>query len=104
MKYLLEKKDSKGKEIKYSCLEMAEYLLPYNDELNFEEKQRMYATRNMMVDIPQKSGEKDNCVCGIEETMSHIYSCEYLNIEDLQLEYVKILDGQRGVFSQLSYG
>ena len=31
LKYLLKKKGSKGKEIKYSCLEMAEYLLPYND-------------------------------------------------------------------------
>ena len=58
LKYLLKKKGSKGKEIKYSCLEMAEYLLPYNDELNIEEKQRMYATTNRMVDIPQNFGEK----------------------------------------------
>ena len=52
LKYLLKKKVSKGKEIEYSCIEMAEYLLPYNDEFNIEEKQRMYGTRNRMVDIP----------------------------------------------------
>ena len=72
---------------------MAEYLLPYNDELNIEEKQRMYATRNRMVEIPQNFGKKENCVCGTEETMSHIYSCEYLNIEEIQLEYEKIFNG-----------
>ena len=93
LKYLLEKKGSKGKEIKYACLEMAEYLLPYNDKLNIEEKQRMYATRNRMVDIPQNFGRKENCTCGNEETMSHIYSCEYLNIEETELEYEKIFNG-----------
>ena len=93
MKYLLEKKGSKGNEIEYSCLEMAEYLLPYNDKLNIEEKQRMYATRNRMVDIPQNFGQKENCVCGNEETMSHIYSCEYLNIEETELDYERIFNG-----------
>jgi hypothetical protein len=62
LKYLLKKKGSKGKEIKYSCLEMAEYLLPYNDELKTE-KRRMYATRSRMVDIPQKMLGKENCLC-----------------------------------------
>ena len=43
-----------------------------------------YATRNRMVDIPQHFGKTENCVCGIEETMSHIYYCDYLNIEEIQ--------------------
>ena len=84
----------KGKKIKYSCLEMVEFLLPYNDKLNIEQKQRMYAIRNRMVDIPQNFGKKENCVCGIEETMSHIYSCEYLSITEIQLEYEKIFNGK----------
>ena len=31
-KYMLNKRGSKGKEIKYSALEMAENLLPFNDK------------------------------------------------------------------------
>ena len=54
----------------------------------------MYATRNRMVDIPQNFGGKENCICGNEETMSHIYSCEYLNIEETELEYEKIFNGK----------
>ena len=38
LKYLLEKRKSKGKEIIYPDLEMADYLLPMNDELTIEEK------------------------------------------------------------------
>ena len=53
----------------------------------------MYATRNRMVDIPQNFGGKENCICGNEETMSHIYSYEYLNIEETELEYEKIFNG-----------
>ena len=54
----------------------------------------MYGTRNRMVYIPQNFGEKENCVCGIEETMSHIYYCEYMNIEEIQQkEYERIFNG-----------
>ena len=38
-------------------------------------------------------GEKKIVYCGIEETMSHIYSCEYLNTEEIQLKYEKIFNG-----------
>ena len=65
-KYLTEKKRTKGKEISYSRIEMAEYLLPEND-LTIEQKRRIFAVRNKMVDIPNHfSSSKNNtlCVCG----------------------------------------
>ena len=52
LKYLLQKRGSKGMEIEYPSLEMKEYLLPYNDRMNIEEKQNMFEIRNRMVDIP----------------------------------------------------
>ena len=53
----------------------------------------MYATRKRMVDIPQHFGRKENCIYGNDETMSHIYFCDYLNIEETELEYRKIFNG-----------
>ena len=37
-KYLLDKRGSKGKEIEYSALLMAEYLLPFNDKMSIDQK------------------------------------------------------------------
>ena len=42
LEYLLAKKGSKGSEIDYSELEMANYLLPLNDKLTIEEKQILF--------------------------------------------------------------
>ena len=39
LEYLLGKRGSKGKERNYPSLEMADYLLPYNDKMDIEEKQ-----------------------------------------------------------------
>ena len=68
LKYLTEKQKSKGKEISYSDLKMADYFLPYNSEV--------YRIRNRMINIPSnfpKSNNKPPCVCGGEESME-IYS------------------------------
>ena len=78
LKYLIEKQKSKGKEISYSELKMADYLLPYNSELTILEKQQVFRIRNRMIDIPSnfpKSNNKPLCVCGGEESMEHIYNC-----------------------------
>ena len=48
--YLMEKIGSKGKEIRYSCLKMAEYLSP-NDYLSISEKRQIFSIRNRMVNI-----------------------------------------------------
>ena len=93
LKYLLQKRGSKGMEIEYPSLEMKEYLLPYNDRMNIEEKQKMFEIRNRMVDIPANFGSNEICICGNEENMSHIYSCEYLNMKEITSSYEKIFNG-----------
>ena len=52
LKYLTEKHRVKGKDIKYSCIEMSEYLLPANQELTIDENKRSFSARNKMTDIP----------------------------------------------------
>ena len=41
LKYLLEKKGKKGKEIEYTTLEMAEYLQPFGNKLTVAEQKRL---------------------------------------------------------------
>ena len=43
IKYLIDKRGSKGKEIQYERLEMAEYLMPYNTKMSIEEKQILFS-------------------------------------------------------------
>ena len=88
LEYLLEKRKSKGKEISYHKLEMAEYLQPINRKLNTEEKRNMFAVRNRMVDIKsnfkQKHEKQIMCICGQYETMEHIWNCEKLNVDKIE--------------------
>ena len=51
LQYLLMKRGSKGKEIVYQNLKMAEYLLPNNESLSISEKRYIFAIRNRMVKI-----------------------------------------------------
>ena len=71
---------------------MADYLLP-NSILTINEKQRLFANRNQIVDIPNhfSSGNKKNlCICGEEENLPHIYVCERFNETDIEkLPYEK---------------
>ena len=55
----MKKRGSKGNQIEYSSLEMAEYLLPYNHKVNIEEKQQIFAIKTRMVDIPYNFGKTD---------------------------------------------
>ena len=74
----MEKIGSKGKEIKYSCLRMTEYLLP-NDYLSISEKRQNFSIRNGMVNIENNFKAKINrsaCLCGQIEDMKHIHNCE----------------------------
>ena len=94
LKYLLTKRNSKGKEISYDRLEMADYLMPYNKNLNIEEKQNLFSVRNRMVEIGNNFGKNENCVmCQTKEDMIHIYSCEYLNKQEIKIEFSKIYEG-----------
>ena len=81
LKYLKTLRKSKGKEIDYKELQMAEYLGPSDSKLTMSEKQLMFAVRNKMVKIPSnfrgKGTGEEMCVtgCGEIETMKHLYTC-----------------------------
>ena len=49
LKYLLNKQKNKGKEIKYSEIQMAEFLLAINTQLTLIQKQKMFAVQNRMI-------------------------------------------------------
>ena len=51
LQYLLNKRGSKGKEMQYSSLKMAEYLLPQNNNLSITDQQYIFSIRNRMVEI-----------------------------------------------------
>ena len=93
MQYLLGKRGSKGKQICYNKLEMAEYLLPHNKEMNNEEKQNTFAIRNDMVEIPDNYGKVETCICGKKEDMKHVYSCDMLSKEEIEIQYENIYNG-----------
>ena len=94
LEYLQRKRGSKGKEIKYTKLEMSEYLLPFNSKLNIEEKRRMFEIRNRMTKIPYNFGNKEaKCICGAEENMHHIYLCNSINNIKPEIPYNEIYNG-----------
>ena len=45
-KYLIDKNGSKGKEIHYEKLEMADCLMPYNSKFSIEDKRKLFSIRN----------------------------------------------------------
>ena len=90
-KYLIGKRGSKGKEIEYSTLEMADYLSPYSQKLSIVEKQKVFSIRNRMVEIPYNYGNSEElCICGDKENMSHIYSCKKLNKDKFEISFENI--------------
>lgn len=93
LKYLLNKRGSKGKEIEYSSVRMAEYLLPQDENLSIEDQQNISSIRNRMVEIEdnfRKRQSENICKCGKRENMQHIYDCKYLNSEDSIIRYEEI--------------
>ena len=95
--YLKDKIRSKGKENKFEDLSTAEYLLPENSLLNIKEKQKLFEVKNRMTKIPinfPENNMKNNCYCGKEETMEHVYNCEIWNDgKENKLEYKQIYEG-----------
>ena len=70
--YLKEKQGKKGKEIKYSNIEMAEYLLPEN-KMSISQKQRMFAIRNKMVEIENNQEQIKRHVSVVMKKPCHTY-------------------------------
>ena len=93
---LLENRKSKGKEIQYTSIEMAEYLLPSTSEMTVDKKRNLFSVRNKMADIPanfQDSKIKTECLCGEAENMEHLYECNTLNENEPILPYQKLYSG-----------
>ena len=70
--YLIDKRGSKGKEIEYSRLKMAEYLLPQDENISISDQQYIFSMRNRMVQIGYNFPEKEIenfCKCGETENM-----------------------------------
>ena len=98
--YLIKKKGIKGKEIKYSVLKMADYLLPNKTGISIEDQRSIFSVRNRMVNIPDNFSSQQNgdlgvtkCICSEKENMEHIYTCNKLNKETVKLPYQKIFSG-----------
>ena len=94
LKYLLEKRGSKGKEIVYKKLEMAEYLMPYETRLKIEDKRKLFSLRNRMIDIGNNFGKTEKCSkCKTKEDMEHIFYCEYWSKQENDIPYEKVYNG-----------
>ena len=95
LEYLLQKGGSKGIEMKYPCIKMAEYLLPHNEGLSISDQRYIFSIRNRMIQISENfpmNQTETICCCGNSETMIHIYSCKYLNMENVNVIYKKIFE------------
>ena len=78
--YLKRKQGSKGKEIEFSELQMAEYLLPWSGLL-LEDQRKIFSLRNKMVKIVNNfSSIKQTCLCGEIENLEHLYICEQFSV------------------------
>ena len=92
--YLIKKRGSKGKEILYKRLEMSEYLMPHNEKITIEEKQRLFSVRNRMINIGNNFGKNEECmICKQREDMNHIYNYKYQNKESNKIPFGKIYTG-----------
>ena len=92
LQYLINKQGVKGQEIEYLNIEMSEYLQPYNEELSIDERRKLFSFRNKMTDIPSnfpRTKNVENCWCGENEDMAHIYECKMLNNEENLIPYQK---------------
>ena len=102
LEYLNEKKRSKGQEIEYKEMKMADYLSPGYENITINDQRNIFAIRNRMVVIPAnfKTDKSENCACGALENMMHIYTCKLWNKErNIEIEYEEIF--QNDISKQL---
>ena len=88
LQYLTGKQGSKGKQMRYTDIEMAAYLLPDN-KLTIEQKRRIFEIRNGMIDIPSNFSHRNEifyCFCCEREDMQHVYHCKTLNKDKSETE------------------
>ena len=92
-KYLKRKQKKKGIEINYTDFQMAEYLMPNNQNISIESQQYLFAIRNRMINIPANFGGESKCICGQKEENKHIYTCNKINEEKEKVEFEKVFNG-----------
>ena len=89
----MSKRKYKGSEINYNEIETAKYLMP-NNQLNNEEKLKIFSIRNRMVNIPgnfiSRDKNENKCICKQREDMDHIYECLVLNEQKPELKFEEI--------------
>ena len=73
---------------------MAEYLLPNDEILSISDRRNIFAIRNRMIDIEDnfKNRKVPEKYCGQKEDQQHIYTCQKLNKEKIEIEYNKIFE------------
>ena len=88
------KKGSKGAGINYSCLEMADYLLPQSN-ISLEDQREIFAIRCRTNPLGANRGIEEFCEtqCGQILNNSHIFECNILNQNRKVLDIKKILNG-----------
>ena len=75
LEYLLEKRGSKGCEIQYSSMKMAEYLSPTYEQLSLNDQRYIFAIRNRMIELEhnfRKQLPEEKSICGDQMTQQHI--------------------------------
>ena len=94
--YLIEKQKSgsKGREIKYSCLETADYLLP-QARISIKDQREIFSIRSRTNPLGANMGKIEYCEtkCGEILTNSHIFQCCVLNMENQNSDMDKVLNG-----------
>ena len=91
--YLMRKQRSKGQEINYMELKMAEYLMPNYENLSIDDKRKIFEIRNRMLPIPANFPfgiEEKRCRCGEIENTKHIYICKYWSEENEKTSFEMI--------------
>ena len=95
-KYLIEKqkRGSKGVDIRYACLEVADYLLPQSN-ISLEDQREMFSIRCRTNQMGANRGIEEYCEtqCGQILNNSHIFECNILNQNRKVLDIKKILNG-----------
>ena len=95
LEYLLKLRGSKGSEIQYKEIKMADYLMPSEENLTISDKRYIFAIRNRMIQIPNnfptknKNIEEKCRLCGEKEVMKHLYDCKW-NSENENVKFEKI--------------
>ena len=93
-RYLVKKRGFQGSNMEYKSLKMAEYLSPLSTGISVEDKRKLFAIRNNMIDIPsnmKSRNENVKCLCGEKESQKHILECKLLNDVDQSLKYESII-------------